>query len=42
MIGVFELPKSCIGPSSLHTIGPMKTATALATTVAGPAVIRLP
>lgn len=29
MIGVFELPKSCIDPSSLHTMGPMKTATAL-------------
>jgi L-serine dehydratase len=34
MIGVFELFKIGIGPSSSHTMGPMKAANAFATTVA--------
>ena len=34
MTGVFELLKSGIGPSFSHTMGPMKTANAFATTVA--------
>src|SRR6476660_4906431 len=34
MIGVFELFKIGIGPSSSHTMGPMRAANAFATTVA--------
>ncbi len=34
MSGVFERLKSGIGPSSSHTMGPMESANAFATTVA--------
>ena len=41
MISVFELFKVGIGPSSSHTVGPMKAAAAFAETVAKGKVSRV-
>ena len=40
MISVFELFKIGVGPSSSHTVGPMKAAAAFAAGLAGRAVRR--
>ncbi|HMA50611.1 MAG TPA: serine dehydratase beta chain, partial [Magnetospirillaceae bacterium] len=41
MISIFELFKVGIGPSSSHTVGPMKAAAAFADSVAKGAVSRI-